>query len=203
MARNKITMEFLINPALAVIDMQNDFVLPDAPARVAGASATIPAIRALLEHARSSSWPVVHVIREHRADGSDVEYTRIDLFRLGKGLCVAGGKGAQIVDELAPEPGDHLLAKQRFSAFLGTKLDLLLRRLGVRTLVIAGTQYPNCIRATATDALARDYRVVVVTDACSAQTERIAANNIEDMRNMGLSCLSLREVTALQTRTNS
>lgn len=188
-------VQSLPNPALVVIDMQNDFVLPGAPASVAGAWATIPRIRELLEYARHRSWPVIHAIREHRPDGSDVEYTRVELFRRTGGICVAGSHGARIVDELAPAPGDHVLTKQRFSAFLGTELDLLLRRLQVRTLIIAGTQYPNCIRATVMDALARDYRVVVITDACSAQTERIAAYNIEDMRNMGITCISFRELT--------
>ena len=184
----------LAHPALIVVDMQNDFVLPGAPATVAGARETIPAIRGLLDHARRQSWPVVHAIREHRADGSDVEYTRRELFRETGGICVAGTPGARIVDDLKPEPGDHVLTKQRFSAFLGTELDLLLRRLRIETLVIAGTQYPNCIRATAVDALARDYRVVVITDACSAQTSRIAENNIEDMRNMGMTCIPLQNL---------
>lgn len=64
-------------------------------------------------------------------------------------------------------------------------------------LKYSDTQYPNCIRTTAVDALARDYQTIVATDACSAQTERIAANNIEDMRNMGLACLTFQELSNL------
>jgi nicotinamidase-related amidase len=183
------------HPALLIVDMQNDFVLPDAPAAVAGARETMPAIAALAEHARKRSWPVIHVVREHRPDGSDVEYTRRELFQNGGGICVAGTPGARIVAELTPRSGDYVLTKQRFSAFLGTELDFLLRRLRVETLVVAGTQYPNCIRATAVDALGRDYRVIVVSDACSAQTERVAANNIEDMRNMGIACMAFQELS--------
>ena len=190
-------MPVLSNPALLVVDMQNDFVLPGGPATVAGASATIPAIARLLDYARGRSWPVIHVIREHRADGSDVEYTRRELFQNGGGICVAGTPGARIVAELTPHSGDYVLTKQRFSAFLGTELDLLLRRLRIRTVIMAGTQYPNCIRATAVDALGRDYRVIVATDACSAQTERVAANNIEDMRSMGITCLTFQELSIL------
>lgn len=190
-------MSGFLSPALLIVDMQNDFVLPDAPAVVAGAGASIPVIAALAEHARKHSWPVIHVIREHRPDGSDAEYTRQELFQNGGGVCVAGTSGARIVAELTPLPGDYVLTKQRFSAFLGTELDLLLRRLRVGTLIMAGTQYPNCIRATAVDALGRDYRVIVVTDACSAQTERIAANNIEDLRNMGIMCMAFQELDNL------
>lgn len=185
-------MTRICNPALLIVDMQNDFVLPGAPATVAGARATIPSIVALREHARNQSWRIIHVVREHRADGNDVEYSRQNLFHGGQGICVVGTSGARIVDELMPQPEDIVLTKQRFSAFLGTELDFLLRRMRVGTVVLAGTQYPNCIRATAVDALARDYQVIVVTDACSSQTERISENNILDMRNMGIACVPLR-----------
>lgn len=183
--------------ALAVIDMQNDFVLPGAPACVAGALASVPVIRRLLDLGRAAGWPVLHVYREHRADGSDAEAFRRELFREGRGICVGGTPGAGIVPELAPLPGEQRIVKRRFSAFLGTQFDLVLRRLGVSTLVLAGTQYPNCIRGTAVDALSRDYRVVVVTDACSAQTEAVAQANIFDLSNMGVACVPLKELAGV------
>lgn len=180
--------------ALAVVDMQKDFVLPGATACVAGALASVPVIRRLLDQARGAGWPVFHVYREHRADGSDAEAFRRDLFGEGRGICVAGTPGASIVPELAPLPGEQRIVKRRFSAFLGTQFDLVLRRLGVSTLVLAGTQYPNCIRGTAVDALSRDYRVIVVTDACSAQTDAVARANIFDLANMGVVCVPLGEL---------
>jgi nicotinamidase-related amidase len=180
--------------ALLIIDMQKDFVLPGAPARVAGALASVPTLRRLLEQARAAGWPVVHVTREHRADGSDVELFRRGAFRQGRGFCLPGSDGAEIIAELTPLPGELRLVKRRFSAFLFTELDALLRRLGVDTLVLGGTQYPNCVRGTAVDAMSRDYRVVVVTDACSAQTPEIAEANIADMRGMGIACVPLAEL---------
>ncbi len=187
-------MSFSQNAALAVIDMQNDVVLPDSPCYVPGAMETIPAIQKLAAYFRSNKWPVIYVTRQHRPDASDVEYTRVQLFKDKGGICVAGTRGAQIVVGLEVKPEDYVIAKKRFSAFLFTDFDILLRRLGIETLAIAGTQYPNCIRSTAVDALARDYRVVVVTDACSASSQRIADSNIEDMKNMGIECLSLDSV---------
>ncbi len=188
-------MTSLHKPALAIIDMQNDFVLPGSPCHVPGAMDTVPVIRKLADFFRGNEWPVIYVTREHRADASDVEHTRVQLFREGGGICVTGSQGAQIVDGLEVKPEDYLLVKKRFSAFLFTELDILLRRLGIETLAIAGTQYPNCIRSTAVDALSRDYRVVVVTDACSASSRRVEENNIEDMLEMGIKCLSLSEAT--------
>ncbi len=183
--------------ALVIIDMQNDFVLPDAPLCVRGAQATIPTIRTLLDQAREQGWRIIHVIRQHRPDGSDVEKARVPLFAKGSGICIPGTKGAEIVEELAPRPGETVLRKLRFSAFFQTELDMLLKRLGVDTLVITGTQYPNCVRGTAVDAMSHDYTPIVVTDACSAQNEEVAAANIRDMKNMGIACVTLAELPAL------
>lgn len=183
--------------ALLVIDMQKDFVLPGAPAQVAGALATVPAIARLLARARAEGWRVIHVRRAHRPDGSDAELFRRQAFREGKGICVAGSPGAQPVEGLEELPGETVLTKLRFSAFLFTELDLLLRRQGVETLVLCGTQYPNCLRATAVDALARDYRVVLATDACSAQSDDIARANILDLSNMGALCAPQDELAGL------
>jgi nicotinamidase-related amidase len=61
------------------------------------------------------------------------------------------------VAPLEVQPGDHYIAKKRWSAFFQTHLDLLLRRLGVVNVVLAGVQTPNCIRGTAYDAIALDY----------------------------------------------
>lgn len=177
--------------ALVIIDMQNDFVQPGAPACVAGALASVPTVRRLLDLARTRGWRVVHVTRQHRADGSDVERYRRAGFLEGRGICVAGTPGAQTVPELAPLPGEYRLAKLRYSAFLFTEFDALLRRLGVSTLVLAGTQYPNCVRATAVDAMGHDYEVVVVTDACSAQTPEVVEANVRDLKGMGIRCVPL------------
>ncbi len=185
--------------ALAIIDMQRDFVAPGAPALVAGAAATIPAIARLLELARAEAWAVFHVTRAHRPDGSDAELFRRAVFQNGGGICVPGTPGAEIIPELAPLPGETVLHKRRFSAFLFTEFDALLHRAGVRTLVLAGTQYPNCVRATAVDAMSRDYRTVVVTDCCSAQTPQVADANVFDLSNMGVICVESSGLPGLLT----
>ena len=177
--------------ALIIIDMQNDFVLPGAPACVTGARATVPRIKKLLEHFRERRQPIFHVTREYRADGSDVELNRLGDFRHGNTFVVPGTPGCQIVDGLMPLPGEYRVIKQRFSAFMQTELDFMLRRLGVTRLVVCGTQYPNCVRATIFDAICYGYAVLNVTDASSAQTADIAEANIRDLRNVGVECLTL------------
>jgi len=160
--------------ALIIIDMQNDFVLPGAPACVAGARATVPCIRRLLEVFRAGTRPVFHVT-------------------------VPGTPGCEIVAELAPRAGEYRVIKQRFSGFMQTELDFMLRRLGVTRLVVCGTQYPNCVRATIFDALCLGYPVTNVIDATSAQTQEIADANIRDLRNVGVDCITLDDYLERQS----
>lgn len=174
--------------ALIVIDMQCDFVLAPKTA-VKGAKATISAIAFALQICREKHIPVFHAVRAYEADGSNAETFRRELFEKGQGFCIKGTQGAEIVDELTPEKGDFVLTKPRFSAFMGTKLHEMLQELEVTHVLIAGTQYPNCVRATASDALCLDYRVTVLTDCCSAQNAEIADANIRDLQNMGIACL--------------
>jgi nicotinamidase-related amidase len=180
--------------ALLVIDMQEDFVLPRGRSSWPGPRPRLPALARLLALGRTRGGAVFHVVREHAPDGSDAEITRRGLFNGGGGFCLPGSDGARIVEPLRPLPGEERVVKKRFSAFFGTDLHARLTALGTGTVVIGGTQYPNCIRATATDALARDYRVIVVTDCCSAASQAVAEANVADLRAMGLTCVPLADL---------
>lgn len=127
------------------------------------------------------------MVREYRADGSDIESARLKAFR-NQSYCVLGTKGCAIVDELAPEEGEYRIVKSRFSGFMNTELDFMLRRLAVIHVIVCGIQYPNCIRATIFDAVSLGYDVTLVTNATGAQTDNIAQANICDIANIGVSC---------------
>jgi nicotinamidase-related amidase len=175
--------------ALVIIDMQNDFVLPDSPACVKGAYRTIPRIQEVLYYFRAKQWPVFHVVREYREDGSNIEHTRLEGFLKGFKPAVPGTKGCEVVNEIMPIAGEYRVVKWRFSGFMGTELDFILRRLGVKNLVMCGTQYPNCIRATVYDAVSLEYNVTLITDATSAQSDEIAEANIKDIQNIDVKCI--------------
>jgi nicotinamidase-related amidase len=179
--------------ALLMIDMQNDFVLAGAPAVVEGASASIPRVKEVMNYFRAKNFPVFHIVREYRADGSDIEIPRRAAFLAGNFYALPGTKGVEIIHELTPIAGEYRIVKPRFSAFFETELDLILRRLTIDTLVICGTQYPNCIRATAFDGLSYGYSIFVITDATSASCDEVADANIRDLRNVGIKCISFAE----------
>ena len=187
------TPETSVPFALLVIDMQNDFVVPGAPAEIRGAFATIGAIRKTLLSFRQRSWPVFHIHREHRGDGTDAEKFRMPLFQTGKGITVKGTPGCAPAPGLEPVQGEYRIIKKRFSGFFRTDLDLILNRLGRPRLVICGTQYPNCVRATVTDAISLDYDVTLLTDGCSAQSDEIVRANLLDIRKMGVECVTVSE----------
>nr|VFJ50006.1 MAG: Nicotinamidase-related amidase [Candidatus Kentron sp. FW] len=176
--------------ALLIIDMQKDFVLQDAPWCIAGAHATIPIIKKILNVFREKKLPVFHIIRHYREDGSDVELPRRERFLAGTKIVVPGTEGAEVVDELAPEDREYVVVKQRYSAFFMTELVLLLTRLGIETVVITGTQDPNCVRATAYDAISYDYKVTLISDATSSATDEIHRQNLRDIAGIGVKLMT-------------
>ena len=182
--------------ALLIIDMQNDFVLEGKPNRVAGARTVIPKIQAVLAEFRKRSLPVIYVLRVHRPDGSDVEIIRQEKFRK-QPFAVAGTHGAAVIDELAPLAGEYVLEKIRMSAFIGTELDLLLRTLGVTTVMVCGIQTPNCIRTTVFDAIAYNYPAVLIDDATGAASEEVHRANVRDMENIGVQIVKTAGIPGL------
>ena len=171
--------------ALIVIDMERGFLDPDSVHCIAGAAATVPACIRATEIARAKGIPVFFVKRHYRADGSDVECTRYAAWVAGGRSMRPDSEGAEEPQGLAPQAGDFALIKPRWSAFFGTELDLILRRLGVRRVILAGTTTPNCIRTTCYDANSLDYNVVILTDCTSSQTKEIQQANLADMERMG------------------
>lgn len=179
--------------ALVIVDMQNDFVLPGAPACVAGAYATLPKILEAIEFWHQHKWPVVYLYREYRSDGSDIEMSRLESFLRGKTICLPGSDGAKIVASIAPRPSDYQIMKNRFSGFMETELDFILRRENVTSIVVCGTQYPCCVRATLVDGLCYGYHTTCLTDATSAESEDVARANIRDLQYMGIHCVTVED----------
>lgn len=179
--------------AFIIIDMENGFIDPASPLCIAGAAATVPALAAAADVAREKGIPVFYVKRIYRPDGSDVENTRYACWKSAENVLTPGSAGTCSIEEpaaLAPRPEDYIIIKPRFSAFFQTELDLILRRLGVRNIILTGTTTPNCIRTTAYDGISLDYNVVALEDCCSSQTPEIQRANIDDMARIGVTVMT-------------
>lgn len=174
--------------ALVVIDMENAFIDYNSPLCIKQAAATVPACGNVIRKARERKMPVFFVNRVYRKNGSDVEFTRYESWANGGRYLAPGSKGPLSIEtpeEFLPLPGDYTIVKPRFSAFFQTELDLLLRRLGAKTVFLMGTTTPNCIRTTCYDGLSLDYNIIIITDCCSSNTGEIQRVNMEDMMRAG------------------
>jgi nicotinamidase-related amidase len=179
-----------------IVDMQNDFVDPDAPSTCAPISQErLPAIRALLDASRAAGIPIFFT--QGLVDPSlfDVGLWKGAAHRTGK-TQIEGSRGAQIVDELAPGPGEHVIQKRRPSGFFGTSLDLLLRSHGVDTILLAGSSMSGCVRATATDGFSYNYRVMIVRECVVDRTLEVLERNLFDMNAKYADAVSLTDVQA-------
>lgn len=174
--------------ALVVIDMENAFIDPNSPLCIKNALATVPICGKVIRKARERKIPVFFVNRVYRKNGSDVEFTRYQSWFDGERYLAPGSTGPLSIDvpeEFRPEAGDYTIIKPRFSAFFQTELDLILRRLGIRTVFLTGTTTPNCIRTTCYDGLSLEYNIVIIEDCCSSNTDEIQRVNMEDMERVG------------------
>lgn len=149
--------------------MQNDFCHPNGWVASQGGNITytkgvIKKIKLLIKWARQNKIPIIYTSLIIKKDGINAGLfleTR-PIYR--KGGIREGTWGAEIVDELTPSKNDYVIDKSRFSAFIGTNLELLLRGLKADTVLISGVATHLCVETTARDAMQRDFRVIFLKD---------------------------------------
>jgi nicotinamidase-related amidase len=143
--------------ALIIIDMLNDFV--DGALANPRAQAIVPSLKRLLDHARREGWVVVFSNDAH--DPGDPEIA------VWGEHGMAGTPGAQVIDELAPQPGEREIVspKHFYGAFDSTGLEERLRALGVDEVILAGQHTHICVRHTSYEAFRRGFAITVARDA--------------------------------------
>ena len=153
--------------AVVVVDMQNGFCRPDGSLYAPGSEAAVDDVAALLDRARAAGAQVVFTRDVHPPEQFDDTRYYDEFDRWGEHV-VEGSWEAEIVDDLAVEPADHVVEKHTYDAFYETELDGWLSARGVDELVICGTLANVCVLHTAGSAGLRDYRPVLVEDAIGA-----------------------------------
>jgi nicotinamidase-related amidase len=149
--------------ALLLVDMQNE-----SRYGIEGVDEAVAAAERVIAACRSAGVPVVYTRHVNRRDGVGVSVGEV--FD-SEGLPVYYQEGTDaitIVGALEPQPSDVVVDKHRWSAFHGTSLDLVLRSLGVRDLIMGGFTTDCCVLTSVYDAYSRDYRVSLVPDMCAA-----------------------------------
>jgi ureidoacrylate peracid hydrolase len=202
------TLDEKVDPAqtaLIVVDMQNDFAADGGYYHckgndVAAMRARLAALPGLLDAARAAGGLVVFIQAIY-----DDEYLsdpmRERMVRRGYGAtpCHTGTWGADFC-LVAPNPGEPVVVKHRYSAFAGTELHALLQAHGIRTLLLTGIATDVCVESAARDGYFLDYYITLVSDCCATgQAEDQAGTMRRIERDYGI-VATAAEVTAAWTR---
>jgi len=147
--------------ALLIIDMFSRFDFPGAQELAPAAERAARQIRRLRDHFDERGWPVIY------ANDNFSDWKRD--FRQQVAQCKRdGGAAGRIAELLSPLPDHYFVLKPKHSAFLATPLPVLLAKLSVRRLWLSGMTADSCVLATALDANAREFEVVVALEAVAA-----------------------------------
>jgi nicotinamidase-related amidase len=185
--------------ALLVIDMQRDFLEPGGFGESLGNDVsqlrrTIAPTAALLAGWREAGLPVIHTREGHLPDLSDCPPAKLargaPSMRIGdpgpKGrILIRGEYGHDIIDELAPLPGEPVVDKPGKGAFHATELHGLLTRDGIRSLLVAGVTTEVCVHTTVREANDRGYECLVLADCVGSYFPRFHEIGLEMIAAQG------------------
>jgi nicotinamidase-related amidase len=174
--------------ALVTVDLQNDFIHPDGAYARGGQKnadiAALPArVRPVAEALRArGGWIVsTHFTLVPGKGGEPFISPHLKAMRpfLSKGDFAPGSWGHRLVDEL--QPADLSVEKVAYSAFYMTRLEWLLRKAGIDTLIFCGIVTNGGVASTVRDAHIRDFSATVLADGCAAFSRETHQRAIGDL----------------------
>jgi nicotinamidase-related amidase len=168
--------------ALVIIDMQRDFLEPGGFGETLGNDVSqlaraVKPCAAVLDAVRRAGMLVIHTREGHLADLSDAPPAKIERgapsLRIGDPgpmgrILIRGEKGHDIVDALAPQPGEIVIDKPGKGAFYATEFGNVLKANGIADLLVCGVTTEVCVHTTVREANDRGYRCVVLADCCAS-----------------------------------
>ena len=163
-------------PALILVDVINSFFVEGMPNYYRQAAEVVEPLRRLLAAARGSGAVVVHAVERHHPGFDDFEWRKLPRHHFVGAADCAFFAGFEPLG-----PSEIVIPKRRYSAFFATDLALFLNEQRVRTVVIAGVKTNVCIRATAQDAFANGFDVIVPREATNSNRPHLAAAALEDI----------------------
>jgi len=189
--------------AVLIVDLQNDFLHPDGAYGRSGTSspdiAALPGrIRPLLDTVRQAGGWVVSTQFSliPGRDGAPFISPHLKKLRpfLTTGDFVPGGWGHALVDEL--QPADQTVEKVAYSAFYQTRMEFVLNRAGVKTLMVCGIVTNGGVASTVRDAHVRDFNTITLHDGCAAFSPDTHDTAIKALATVGQT-MSIADAQAL------
>lgn len=163
--------------ALLLIDVINDLEFAEGEALLKHALPMARRLLQLKQRAKAAGVPAIYVNDNFGRWQSD--FNRQVEHCLNDGVC-----GQPIVELLKPEEDDYFVLKPKHSGFYSTNLDILLRYLGVKRVIITGIATNICVLFTANDAYMRDFELLVPADCVAANEEADNRYALEQIRKV-------------------
>lgn len=191
-------------PAVLVVDVNYNFV-GDKPQPILESIARwshscgeegwagVRAIGVLLAAARARGLPIIYTTGELRDDGFDAGSWAWKNSRTTDDIAHKQ-LGNQIVADIAPQPADIVIKKQKASGFFATPLMSFLTDLKVDSVLVAGTSTSGCVHATVVDAFSYNLRSIVVEECCFDRGEASHAMALFNMHGKYADVVPLKEV---------
>jgi ureidoacrylate peracid hydrolase len=161
--------------ALLVVDIQNDYCHPEGSCgkrdnNVHSVTDMMPNMHLLLDNARKKGITVIFIRTEHN-DLTDSlawnsRYGKIKPRPVSELSCRTGSWGAEFY-EIEPKTNEIIVTKHRYSGFVGTNLDMVLKTLQKSSLLLTGVATNICVESTLRDGLSHDYYVTLLEDCCA------------------------------------
>lgn len=165
------------NTALLLIDVINKLDFPDNEELLAGLPQLAENLARLKRAARQAEIPVIYLNDNFNNWHSN--------FNEQLDACTkSDSNGRDLAIALKPTKQDFFVLKPMHSGFFGTPLNILLKKLGAKTLVLAGIAADICVMYTANDAYMRDYKLIVVSDGVISNHQQLTDSALERMRGL-------------------
>jgi ureidoacrylate peracid hydrolase len=173
--------------ALLVVDVQNDFVSPEGSAAkrgddVGAATAMVPNLIRFIDHGRRVGLTIVYVRTTHSEWTDTPSWIYRTSQRSGLNTCREGTWGADFYQGISPLPSERVVIKHRYSAFINTDLNTVLKARGVQSVLVCGVATNVCVETTARDAYIYDYYVTMIDDCSAAYDAKLHLGTLENMR---------------------
>lgn len=185
-----MTLERLdpVRAALLLVDMQNDFLHPNGAyarggANLPGAERIVANLRGLAAAVRAAGGWIVstHFTLVPGRGGEPLISPHLKQLRpfLRRGDFEPGAFGHALIEPLAPS--DLAVEKVAYSAFYMSRLEFVLRKAGIETLLVGGIVTNGGVASTLRDAHVRDFRTVLLGDACAAFTREAHESSLASL----------------------
>jgi nicotinamidase-related amidase len=163
--------------ALLLIDVINDLEFDGGEEFLTHALPMAVALAAIKRRVNAAGIPVIYV-------NDNFGRWRSDFSRLVQHCLEDDVRGRPIVKQLQPDEDDYFVLKPKHSAFFQTNLEILLKYLGVTTLILTGMAGDICVLFTANDAYMRDFRVAIPSDCVASNDARSSRQSLTLMQRV-------------------